>query len=93
MADPDPKAARRARRSFWVLVIVSVLATGTLSDALSDAPAPTTGLRVAASGLVLAASLALAARILLAFDRARKTARQQEGLGGKAPARNEGKWP
>jgi len=37
MVDPDRTAAmRRARRSFWILVIFSVLATGTLSDALSD---------------------------------------------------------
>jgi len=72
MVDPDrPAAMRRARRSFWILVVVSVLAAGALSGALRDEPAPTTGLRVAASGLVLVVSVALAARVLLAVDRAR----------------------
>ena len=93
MIYPDRKAAtRRARRFFWILVVVSVLASGTLSDALSDEPAPTTGLRVAASGLVLVVSVALAARILLAIDRARTRARHPV-LGGRAPARNEGRRP
>lgn len=93
MVDPDYTAARgRARRFFWILVVVSVLASGTLSDSLSDEPAPAIGLRVAASSLVLVVSVALAARILLAVDRSRPRARHRV-LGGRAPARNEGKRP
>jgi len=60
---------RRARRSFWLLVVVSVLATGALSDGLAADPSPATGILVAGSGLVLIASIALAARILHAVDR------------------------
>jgi hypothetical protein len=67
---PSTLSLRRARRSFWILVAVSVLAVGALSDALAAPPAPTTGLRVAGSGLVLAATTALAARVLLALDSA-----------------------
>jgi uncharacterized membrane-anchored protein len=94
MMAPDRTAAiRRARRSFWILVVGSVLAAGALSDALSDEPAPTTGLRVAASSLILVVSVALAARVLLAFDRARTRARQPGPLGGRPRVRNEGKGP
>ena len=71
---------RQARRSFWALVAVSVLAAGALSDALSSPPSPGAGLRVAGSGLLLIASIALAARVLHAIDRAMTTAREASTL-------------
>ena len=69
-------ASHRARRSFWLLVTVAVLAAGVLTSALSAAPGPVTGLRVAASGVVLVVSLILATRVMLALDRARKRSAQ-----------------
>jgi hypothetical protein len=69
---------RRARRSFWMMVLVSVLAAGALSDALAADPSPATGLLVAGTGLVLIASIALAARILHAVDRAASATRYRE---------------
>jgi len=71
---------QRARRSFWLLVTIAVLAAGVLTSALGAAPGPITGLRVAASGLVLIASLTLATRLMAALERARKRAR-----AGQAP--------
>jgi hypothetical protein len=64
-------ADRRARRSFWILVVVAALATGVLGRAIIAPPSPFAGLRVAISGLILAASLSLAVRVMLAIDRAR----------------------
>ena len=75
-----PPASRRARRSFWLLVTLAVLAAGVLTSALSAAPGPITGLRVAASGVVLIAALTLATRLMAALERARKRAR-----AGQAP--------
>ena len=70
-----PPASNRARRSFWLLVAVAVLAAGALTSALSAAPGPITGLRVAASGVLLVASLTLAARVMVALERTRRRAR------------------
>ncbi|MGW0771141.1 hypothetical protein [Streptomyces sp. NPDC002676] len=56
---------RRARRWFWTLTVVAVLAMGTLSHGLRAAAGPGTGLLVGASALVLAASSIQAARIWL----------------------------
>src|SRR6266542_881891 len=72
---PHPTA--RARRSFWTLVVIAALSMGALSAALKAHPSPVTGAAVAVSGAVLAISLTLAARILLALDHARRSARQQ----------------
>ena len=63
---------RRAHRSFWLLVTLAALSTGTLSGALTAAPSPLTGLRVAAGGLVLLGSLTLATRVMIALERARR---------------------
>jgi len=63
---------RRARRSFWILVTVAVLAAGWMSAALAADVRPLTGLQVAASGIVLIAAITLAARVLAAVDRARR---------------------
>jgi hypothetical protein len=54
----------RARRAFWTLVAVAVLAMGTLSTELAAPASPVTGALVAISGLVLVTALALALRIL-----------------------------
>lgn len=59
--------ARRARRWFWTLLTIAVLAMGALYQGLRAAPGPGTGLLVAGSALVLAASTAQAARILTAL--------------------------
>ena len=68
----DP--SRRARRWFWALLLIAVLAMGALYAALGAASAAVTGLVVAASSLVLLAATAQATRILLALDRARRSA-------------------
>ncbi len=67
-------AHRRAQRSFWLLVMLCVLAAGSLSSALVAPPSPLTGLRVAASGLLLLGSGVLALRVMVAIERARRTA-------------------
>ena len=65
---------RRPRRTFWVLALVAVAAAGSVSAAL-DAPAGTvTALRVAVSGLVLIVTSVLAARVMIALERARRRA-------------------
>ena len=70
----SPRLHRRAQRSFWFLVMVSILAIGALTSALAAPPSHATGLRVASSGLILLFSLTLATRILIAIRRAeRKT--------------------
>lgn len=69
---------RRAYLWFWILVAVAVLATGALSSALTATPSPLTGLRVAASGLILLGSLTLAARVMIALERARRRARRTQ---------------
>lgn len=55
----------RAHRSFWVLVLVTTVAMGTLSRALARPPGTTTGVAVVSSGVVLVVAGALALRILL----------------------------
>jgi hypothetical protein len=71
---PRTGSPRRARRSFWTLVLVAVLATGSLSAALNADPGHLAGIRVALSGLVLVSSVALAARVMTALDRAHRRA-------------------
>ena len=58
---------RRARRAFWLCFVVAVVLTGALGGALRAAPGPVTGVAVAALGLLLATTLALAVRLLLAL--------------------------
>lgn len=70
---------RRARWSFWGLVGIAMLAAGSLSAALGTGPSPLTGLRVALSGIVLIGALALAARVMVALERARRRARRVIG--------------
>jgi hypothetical protein len=75
-------SSRRAGRSLWVLVGVGVLASGSLSAALSADTGPITGTRVAASGLMLVASVVLAARVMFAIERARRRGHTEAGKGG-----------
>lgn len=78
---PQPRAGRSARQQahhwFWIFVAVTVLATGALNSALAAAPSPLTGLRVAASGLILLGSLTFATRVMIALERARRARRAQ----------------
>jgi len=59
--------ARRARRWFWALLTIAVLAMGALYQGLRADPGPGSGLLVAVSALVLVASTVQAARILNAL--------------------------
>lgn len=59
---------RRARRSLVLLVAVAAAALGTLTRAAGWPPSPAAGLTVAGSGTVLAASLFLAGRVVLALS-------------------------
>ena len=80
---------RRARRSFWILVLVAVLASGSLSAALASDPGPLVALRVAVSGLVLIASVVLAARVMGALDRGRRRTRTLPEPPTRAPKAHE----
>lgn len=60
-------SARLARRWFWLLTAVSVLATGALYRALQAEPSASAGLTVLLSGTVVVAATLQAARILLAL--------------------------
>ena len=59
---------RRARRCFWTLLVIAALATGALSTALTARPSPAAAVAVAVSGVILAASGALAVRILVRLE-------------------------
>ena len=62
----------RARRSFWLLVGVAVLAVGGLSQAVSAQAGPLAAIGLATSALLLVVSLMLAARVMVAIERARR---------------------
>lgn len=88
---PRPQPFTRALRLFWLLVAGVVVATGSLTSALTAPPSPVTGLRVAVSGLVATAAVILATRVMIALDRARRQARLAAELSdaprGSSPAR------
>ena len=65
---------RRPRRTFWVLTLVAVAAAGSVSAALHAPAGTATALRVAVSGLVLIVTSVLAARVMIALERARRRA-------------------
>ena len=67
---------RRTRRTFWVLAVVAVAAAGSVSAALDGSDGTFTALRVAVSGLDLILAIVLAARVMVALERARR-----RGLG------------
>ena len=71
-----PATGRRAQAAFWTLVGIAALSMGALSSGLAGDPGPLTGLLVAVSGAVVLVSLALAARIMIALDRARRAAKR-----------------
>jgi len=75
---------RGPRRSFWILVLVAVLASGSLSTALQADAGHLAGIRVALSGLVMVVSVALAARVMTAVDRAHRRARTLSDQPSKA---------
>lgn len=62
----------KPRRAFCVLLAIAVLATGSLTSALSRQPGAWTGLTVAASGLVLLLASALACRVMVALEQRRR---------------------
>lgn len=68
---------RRVRWSFWILVAIAVLSAGALNAGLAAEPSPLTGLRVGGSGITLIGSLALAARVMISVERARRRARSR----------------
>ena len=55
----------RARRAFWALAGVAVVATGTLSRALAWRPSPAAGAVVAIAASVAVIAAGFAARILV----------------------------
>lgn len=59
---------KRITITFWVLVAVAIIATGTLSSSFGEAASPATGLKVALGGAVDAVSIALALRIFVALS-------------------------
>lgn len=65
---------RHAQAACWTLVGIVALSMGTLSSGLSRDPGSLTGLLVATSGAVVLVSLALAARVMIALDHARRAA-------------------
>lgn len=77
----------RVRRTFWVLVAVAVVATGSLSRALTADPGPATGVAVALAGLVALAAVGLALRILVVTGRAGRLDPDRRAAGGPGSAR------
>lgn len=65
---------QRARRSFWMLLLIAIVAAGSLTSAFAADASPVTGVRVAVSGVLLLGSLAMAARVMIAYERARRRA-------------------
>ena len=77
MPNPSETApsARRPVRSFWILTLVAIAAGGSLGAALAAHPGALTGAGVALSGLVLVVAVALAARVMVFHERARRRSR------------------
>lgn len=62
---------RRVRRTFWMLVVITVGAVGVVGRALGWPASPVAGATVAAASAVAATTGALALRILVVLDRQR----------------------
>ena len=62
---------RRFTVTFWLLVVIAVVATGMLTRALQWSAGPATGTAVATSGLVAVLAMAFAVRILVVTGRGR----------------------
>lgn len=69
----------KAGRSFWVLLAVAVVSTGSLSSALGAAPSPVAGAWFAVSAIATVVSVGLAVRVMSALARASHTS------GGRRP--------
>lgn len=72
MNSHDP--LRRTRRTFWVLALVAVAAAGSVRAALGAPAGISTSVRLVVSGLVLVVAVSLAARVMIAVERARRQA-------------------
>ena len=59
---------RRVRITFWALVTVTNIATGSLTLAIEWPDGPLAGATVAISGAIALTAAALAARILIVID-------------------------
>ena len=79
--------ARRAQVWLWVLIVIAVVAAGVLSSSIAAPASPTSGLLVAVSGTLLVASIALAARVLIALERARRLSGRVGAVGGRPDER------
>ncbi|GAA3500815.1 hypothetical protein GCM10019016_079220 [Streptomyces prasinosporus] len=77
---------RRARRWFWALLTLAVLAMGALYLGLRAEPSPGTGILVAVSALVLVASTVQAARILTALTGPPRMPHRLRTHRGRRPA-------
>lgn len=60
---------RRVRVTFWLLVAVAIVSTGTLMRAVTWPANPATGITVAGAGIATAAAVGLAVRILIVTGR------------------------
>ena len=85
-------SVRLARRWFWALFLLAVLAMGGLYAALGARPSAATGIAVLITSLVLLLSTAQAMRIWLALDRARRRA-LGDGVAGDSGRSPSGKEP
>ncbi len=59
----------RARRSFWLLLAVAIVATGSLSNALGAPATPAAGVWFAVSAITVVVSITLAVRVMSALTR------------------------
>jgi hypothetical protein len=60
---------RRVRVTFWALVVVTIVAIGTLTQAIEWPDGPLAGATVAISGAIALTATAFAARILAVLGR------------------------
>lgn len=67
-----PSPLRRAYRSLGILLTIAVLMAGVLSVSLTAPPGPLTGLSFLASTVVFIVAFTLAARVVVALERARR---------------------
>lgn len=66
---------RRAYRSLWILVGITIAMAGTLTGSLAAPPSPLAGLSFAVSAMIFVVAFALAARVTIALERARRQSR------------------
>lgn len=78
-------STQKARRWFWGLTVIAIVAAGSLSRAVLAGPGVVTGLRVLGSGLVLVVAGSLALRLLIALSPGGSVARQRRLSLRKAP--------